>query len=140
MKYAPQIIELTDGTKCVYLEDFRRECDEAQVAIRALAEHAEAEIQRITKERDEASEQLRMVNIEANARNEIANALKERDEALNESLEQARLLGISGERECRLIAERDEVRAITKEAITGLYNLGDYDLANRLSSKLEETK
>ena len=140
MKYAPQIIELTDGTKCVYLEDFRRECDEAQVAIRALAEHAEAEIQRITKERDEASEQLRMVNIEANARNEIANALKERDEALEESLEQARLLGISGERECRLIAERNEVRAITKEAINGLYNLGDYDLANRLSSKLEETK
>ena len=112
MKYAPQIIELTDGTKCVYLEDFRRECDEAQVAIRALAEHAEAEIQRITKERDEASEQLRMASIEVNARQEIANALK----------------------------ERDEVRAITKEAITGLYNLGDYDLANRLSSKLEETK
>ena len=140
MKYAPQIIELTDGTKCVYLEDFRRECDEAQVAIRALAEHAEAEIQRITKERDEASEQLRMVNIEANARNEIANALKERDEALEESLEQARLLGISGERECRLIAERNKARTIVQEAITGLYNLGDYDLANRLTSKLEETK
>ena len=113
MKYAPQIIELTDGTKCVYLEDFRRECDEAQVAIRALAEHAEAEIQRITKERDEA---------------------------LEESLEQARLLGISGERECRLIAERNEAKAIAKEAITGLYTLGDYDLANRLTSKLEETK
>ena len=83
MKYAPQIIELTDGTKCVHLEDFRRECDEAREAIRALAEHAEAEIQRITKERDEA---------------------------LEESLEQARLLGISGERECRLIAERDEAK------------------------------
>ena len=89
---------------------YKQERDEAQVAIRALAEHAEVEIQRITKERDEASEQLRMVNIEANARNEIANALKERDEALEESLEQARLLGISGERECRLIAERDEAK------------------------------
>lgn len=33
---------------------------------------------------------------------------RERDEAREESLEQARLLGISGERECRLIAERDE--------------------------------
>ena len=65
---------------------------------------------------------------------------RERDEALNESLEQARLLGISGERECRLIAERDKARTIAKEAITGLYNLGDYDLANRLSSNLEETK
>jgi hypothetical protein len=60
MKYTPQIIELADGTKCVALEDFRRECDEA--------------------------------------------------------------------------------RAITKEAITGLYNLGDYDLANKLSSKLEGPK
>jgi hypothetical protein len=113
MKYTPQIIELADGTKCVYLEDFRRECDEAKEAIRALAEHAESEIQRITKERDDAQE---------------------------ESLEQARLLGISGEWGCKLIAERAEARAITKEAITGLYNLGDYDLANQLSGKLEETK
>ena len=57
MKYLPQIIELADGTKCVYLEDFRRECDEAREAIRALAEHGESEIQRITKERDEVQEQ-----------------------------------------------------------------------------------
>jgi len=35
---------------------------------------------------------------------------RERDEALEESLEQARLLGISGERECRIIAERDEAK------------------------------
>ena len=35
---------------------------------------------------------------------------RERDEAREESLEQARLLGISGERECRLIAERDEAK------------------------------
>jgi len=35
---------------------------------------------------------------------------QERDDALKESLEQARLLGISGERECRLIAERDEAK------------------------------
>jgi hypothetical protein len=83
MKYLPQIIELVDGTKCVRLEDFRRECDEAREAIRALAEHGESEIQRITKERDEA---------------------------LDESLEQARLLGISGEWGCRLIAERDEAK------------------------------
>ena len=60
-----------------------RQRDEAREAIRALAEHGESEIQRITKERDEA---------------------------LNESLEQARLLGISGEWGCRLIAERDEAR------------------------------
>ena len=35
---------------------------------------------------------------------------QERDDAQKESLEQARLLGISGERECRLIAERDEAK------------------------------
>ena len=35
---------------------------------------------------------------------------RERDEAREESPEQARLLGISGERECRLIAERDEAK------------------------------
>jgi hypothetical protein len=40
----------------------------------------------------------------------------------------------------KLKRERDEARAITKEAITGLYNLGDYDLANKLSSKLEGPK
>jgi hypothetical protein len=83
MKYTPQIIELADGTKCVRLEDFRRECDEAKEAIRALAEHGESEIQRITKERDEAR---------------------------RESLEQARLLGISGEWGCKLIAERNEIQ------------------------------
>ena len=83
MKYVPQIIELADGTKCVYLEDFRRECEEAKEAIRVLAEHGESEIQRITKERDEVR---------------------------RESLEQARLLGISGEWGCKLIAERDELQ------------------------------
>jgi hypothetical protein len=83
MNYVPQIIELADRTKCVALEDFRRECDEAKEAIRALAEHGESEIQRITKERDEAR---------------------------RESLEQARLLGISGEWGCKLIAERNEIQ------------------------------
>jgi hypothetical protein len=35
---------------------------------------------------------------------------RERDEARRESLEQARLLGISGEWGCKLIAERDELQ------------------------------
>lgn len=96
-----------------FARKLEQERDEARVAIRALAEHGESEIQRITKERDEA---------------------------LDESLEQARLLGISGEWGCRIIAERNEAKAIAKEAIAGLYTLGDYDLANRLTSKLEETK
>jgi DNA-binding FadR family transcriptional regulator len=95
MKYTPQIIELADGTKCVYLEDFRRECDEWA-----------AMCGRYKQERDIA---------EADATNFHARIFE-------------------------LINERDEARAITKEAITGLYNLGDYDLANQLSGKLEETK
>lgn len=42
--------------------------------------------------------------------NRCLTAERERDEVQKESLEQARLLGISGERECRLIAERDEAK------------------------------
>ena len=38
--------------------DARAERDEAREAIRALAEHGESEIQRITKERDEARKEL----------------------------------------------------------------------------------
>ncbi len=41
---------------------------------------------------------------------DLNQAERERDEAREELLEQARLLGISGERECRLIAERDELK------------------------------
>ena len=40
----------------------------------------------------------------------------------------------------QLERERDEAREIAKEAINGLYNLGDYDLANRLASNLEKSK
>ena len=40
----------------------------------------------------------------------LANALKERNEAREELLEQARLLGMSSEREAKLISELDEAR------------------------------
>jgi hypothetical protein len=43
-------------------------------------------------------------------KDQLSYALRERDEAREESLEQAKLLGMSGERECRLIAERDEIQ------------------------------
>jgi hypothetical protein len=46
-----------------------------------------------------------------NVSSDFARKLKyERDEARRESLEQARLLGISGEWGCKLIAERDELQ------------------------------
>lgn len=56
------------------------------------------------EERNELFEQLQ------SEKSENAKLKAERDEARKESLEQARLLGISGERECRLIAERDDAK------------------------------
>jgi hypothetical protein len=56
------------------------------------------------EERNELFEQLQ------SEKSENAKLKAERDEARKESLEQARLLGVSGERECRLIAERDETK------------------------------
>ena len=56
---------------------------------------------------------------------ELARKLKlERDEARSESLEQSRLLGISGERECRLIAERDELLVELEEYRSIAENIG----------------
>lgn len=67
-----------------------KERDEAQAARDILrfdaqreAEHHDrmvGELEKVYDERDEAREKLRMASIEANARQEIANALKERDE------------------------------------------------------------
>ena len=84
-----------------------QERDEARVAIRALAEHGESEIQRITKERDEA---------------------------LDESLEQARLLGISAKWGCRIIAERNEAREALKHI--GEYGTEEINAAVELRQKL----
>jgi len=54
------------------------------------------------------------------------NLERELDEARRESLEQARLLGISGERECRLIAERDEAkRKYDIEATEHMLNINE---------------
>jgi len=78
-----------------------------------LAEHGESEIQRITKERDEAREDLKFQRGFYKVQVQYLEMAKR---------------------------EYAEARAITKEAITGLYNLGDYDLANKLSGKLEGPK
>lgn len=139
MKHVPQIIELADGTKCVYLEDFRRECDEAQAAIRALAEHGESEIQRITKERDEAQEAF----LEVRKHREQLNSLLQGHDACWDEIKAALGEPEKGDQTCdldRVLKAIREAKAIAKEAITGLYTLGDYDLANRLTSKLEEPK
>jgi chromosome segregation ATPase len=62
---------------------------------------------KLERERDEAREKLRIASIEVNARQEIANILKERDEAR----EAIRALAEHGESEIqRITKERDEAR------------------------------
>ena len=69
-------------------------------------------LQRLERERDEAREKLRMTNIESNARQEIASALKERDEAreawyvMQSSFERSR------DEVEKLIRERDDARDV----------------------------
>ena len=72
----------------------------------------------LKEERDEARESLKHIteygteeiNAAVELRQKLASALVERDEAQKELLEQARLLGMSSEREAKLISERDEAR------------------------------
>ena len=54
MSEQPQIIELADGTKCVYLEDFRRERDEAREKYDTLATEHMLAVNKLCNERDEA--------------------------------------------------------------------------------------
>ena len=63
---------------------------------------------KLERERDEALMDRANGDIATMTINHYERILRERNEAREESLEQARLLGISGERECRLIAERDQ--------------------------------
>ena len=92
-----------------------------------------------TSETDSAVSRL-MCNVSS----DFARKLKyERDEAREESLEQARLLGISGERECRLIAERDEAkRKYDIEATEHMLNINkccnQRDAAINALMKIEE--
>ena len=73
---------------------------------------------KLERERDEARESLKHIteygteeiNAAVELRQKLASALVERDEAQIECLEQARLLGMSSEREAKLISERDEAR------------------------------
>ena len=96
----PQLIELADGTKCVRLEDFLRERDEA----RGKAERYRLEANAMMLQRDEARTDLEF-------RRGLYKVLQnERNEAMEDSLEQARLLGMGSEREAKLISERDEAR------------------------------
>lgn len=68
-----------------------------------------------------------LLDIQERLERELAAALKlcvinatQRDEALADAQEQARLNGMGSEREARLIAQRDEARAALREAIEAL--------------------
>jgi hypothetical protein len=109
--------------------------DAKQLADRltALELHSTSELARLERERDEAridaqkSKAYKRVLKETNLRQTerirylegatnhacgtpLSVALRERDEAQAECLEQARLLGMGSEREARLISERDDAR------------------------------
>ena len=96
------------------LQEARRERDEA----REKAERYRLEANSLMLQRDEARESLKHIgeygteeiNAAVDLRQKLASALVERDEVRNELLEQARLLGMSSEREAKLISELDEAR------------------------------
>ena len=107
-----------------YARKLERERDEAREELKKLegayedATNYYARMIELKEERDEARESLKHIteygteeiNAAVELRQKLASALVERDEAQKELLEQARLLGMSSEREAKLISERDEAR------------------------------
>ena len=67
-------------------------------------------------ERDAAELADRLSGLELSTAKQLAELERERDEAREESLEQAHLLGKGGEREARLITERDHWKRMYEEA------------------------
>ena len=72
-----------------------------------------AEVARLTTERDEARALLERKWDKEDP--PLVRMMRERDEAREESLEQARLLGKGGSREARLITERDHYKEAVEE-------------------------
>ena len=118
-----------DAVVIHHARKLERERDEAREAIRALAEHAEAEIQRITKERDEARESAAKWESLSDAlerrRNAVAQradenrewalkAEKERDEA-REALASREVVIAQQNVITDLMLERDAARAVANE-------------------------
>lgn len=76
-------------------DEARNQRDILRLDAQKEAEHHDrmvGELEKVYAERDEAREKLRMASIEANARQEIANALKERDEYKQERDEAREML------------------------------------------------
>ena len=81
----------------------------------------EALLEKAERERDEANEELDKQLIRYDALFDEAEKIRiERDEARQESLEQARLLGKGGEREARLITERDHYKQALEEVSSSI--------------------
>ena len=132
----PQIIELADGTKCVRLEDFLRERDEARekLCIASIEVNARQEIANILKERDEAREHLREIkeygteeiNAAVELRQKLARALVDLD-----NMQDQRDLAMKVIK--RLEQERDEARG----AIRALAEHGESEI-QRITKERDE--
>ena len=85
-------------------------------------------LNKLERERDEAREELKITQ-EAwvKAKAERVEALRERDEAREDAQEQSRLLGMSGEREAKLLAQLAAERALADRlaSILRLYHADD---------------
>lgn len=107
---------------CEIAEKLERERDEARV---------ERDILRLDAQR-EAEHHDRMVG-------ELEKVYKERDEAQIECLEQARLLGMSSEREAKLISDRDEAREKYRFAVIH-WQIGVFKMQRERDEAREEFK
>ena len=117
----------TNHAKGTPLSVALRERDEARESLKHISEYGTEEINAAVElrqklatalvERDEAREELCDIRLNLGEDAEgytLTHAVcvlqNERNEAMEDSLEQARLLGMGSEREAKLISERDEVR------------------------------
>ena len=117
----------TNHAKGTPLSVALRERDEARESLKHISEYGTDEINAAVElrqklatalvERDEAREELHDIRLNLGEDAEgytLTHAVcvlqNERNEAMEDSLEQARLLGMGSEREAKLISERDEAR------------------------------
>jgi hypothetical protein len=138
-QFIPQIIELADGTKCVRLEDFLNERDEARAERDILrldaqreAEHHDrmvGELEKVYKERDEARGKIENLKLQLGLW-EDGNIICE------ETLGEIRLLK---EQIDRVLLERNEAHKIAERAIDDLAWFNETN-AQRLRAELDQLK
>ena len=131
----PETDDIARGNHVVpteWAEQLERQRDEARESLKHISEYGTDEINAAVElrqklatalvERDEAREELHDIRLNLGEDADGYTLLhavcvmqNERDEAMEDSLEQARLLGMGSEREAKLISERDEAVEEIKE-------------------------